>query len=118
MEIKSLLARYMFKRMSHYWTQAAANKPYTPSLISFLEQSPRPFSAEMRRNVRAMKNALEELIKRQVVSHYTATNQTDGKKIVNVSYEIYPHSKVYYGNYQSQRNREKGKSKYWFGEGY
>ncbi|MCV5513821.1 plasmid replication protein, partial [Escherichia coli] len=66
MQIRSPLARYIYKRMSHYWTQASPDSPYTPSLISFLTQSPRELSPRMPENVRAMKLALEALIKQEV----------------------------------------------------
>ncbi len=91
MQIRSPLARYIYKRMSHYWTQAHPDAPYTPSLISFLSQSPRELSPRMPENVRAMKNALEALIKQEVVSDYDANQIKEGRKIVDVRYVIRPH---------------------------
>ncbi|AEO08942.1 putative replication initiation protein (plasmid) [Buchnera aphidicola str. Ak (Acyrthosiphon kondoi)] len=65
MKIHSPLARYMYKRMSHYWIQAHQKSPYTPSLLSFLNYSPRDLSERMSENIRAMKNTLQLLIKKK-----------------------------------------------------
>ncbi|QCI25812.1 plasmid replication protein (plasmid) [Buchnera aphidicola (Sitobion avenae)] len=65
MNIHSPFARYMYKRMSHYWIQAHPKSPYTPSLISFLNYSPRDLSNRMSENIRAMKNTLQLLIKKK-----------------------------------------------------
>ena len=91
MSIRSPLARYIYKRMSHYWTQASPDAPYTPSLLSFLSQSPRELSPRMPENVRAMKNALETLIKSEVVSDYDADQIKEGRKVLDVKYVIRPH---------------------------
>lgn len=91
MQIRSPLARYIYKRMCHYWTQAHPDSPYTPSLISFLSQSPRELSPRMPENVRAMKNALDVLIKQEVVSDYDDNQIKEGRKVVDVRYVIRPH---------------------------
>ncbi len=91
MQIRSPLARYIYKRMSHYWTQASPDSPYTPSLISFLTQSPRELSPRMPENVRAMKLALEALIKQEVISDYDANQIKDGRRVIDVRYVIRPH---------------------------
>lgn len=67
MTLKSDLARYMYKRMSHYWTQASLENPYTPNLVSFLESSPRGLSDRMKENLRAMRNALTSLASKDVI---------------------------------------------------
>lgn len=90
MNFRSPLARFFFKRMSHYWTQAAVDAPYTPSLVSFLKQSPREFSDVMSVNIRAMKNALDALIKQEIISDYDAEQIKDGRKIADVRYTIRP----------------------------
>lgn len=90
MKIKSPLARFIYKRMCHYWTQASSEAPYTPSLVSFLSQSPREFSPRMADNLRAMKNALDALITEGVVSDYDANQIKDGRKITDVRYRIRP----------------------------
>lgn len=91
MQIRSPLARFIYKRMSNFWTQADPGNPYTPSLLSFLTQSPREMSPRMPENIRAMKNALDILIKEEIVRDYEATRVKDGKKIADVRYTIWPH---------------------------
>ncbi|CAM5558316.1 hypothetical protein [Eoetvoesiella caeni] len=91
MSITSRLARYMHRRMSHYWTQASENDPYTLSLVTFLEQSPRGLSKLMAENIRAMKSALTALINHKIVSTYDEERIKKGRSIVDVKYAIYPH---------------------------
>lgn len=91
MEIPSPLARFIYKRMSHYWTQASLSNPYTPALVSFLSQSPRGLSDDMYSNTRAMNNALKVLIKHKVVSRYDEDIQRVKRKVIDIRYKIYPH---------------------------
>lgn len=94
MEIRSPLARYIYKRMTHYWTQASTTAPYTPSLISFLKQSPRELSPRMAENTRAMRNALDVLIKHKVVSDYDTNEVKEGRRLLDVHYVIRPHEEL------------------------
>lgn len=91
MQIRSPLARYMYKRMSHYWVQAHKLSPYTPSLISFLNCSSRELSVRISENIRAMKNALDILIKKKVINSYKSNKKKYGRKIIDVKYVIIPH---------------------------
>lgn len=45
----------------------------------------------MPENVRAMKLALEALIKQEVISDYDANQIRDGRKVIDVRYVIRPH---------------------------
>ncbi|WP_187306309.1 plasmid replication protein [Buchnera aphidicola] len=92
MQIHSPLARYMYKRMSHYWTQAHEKLPYTPSLISFLNYSSRESSKRISENIRAMKNALDLLIKKKIINYYQKKEKKNGKKIIDIKYIITPHA--------------------------
>lgn len=91
MEIRSPLARYIYKRMSHYWTQASPKLPYTPSLVTFLRQSPRDLSPRMSENIRAMKQALDVLVEQEVICEYVAEPVKEGRKVIDVRYTILPH---------------------------
>lgn len=112
MQIKSALARYIYKRMSHYWTQASLDAPYTPSLVSFLSQSSRELSPNMSSNVRAMKNALTALINQNVVSHYEENVIKEGKKFIDVRYKIFPSEsfvkQIKAANHQAKQTAIKG----------
>lgn len=91
MQINSPLARFLYKRMCHYFTHASSTMPYCTHLVGFLNQSPRGLSARMSENTRAMKNALEALIKHKVVSHYHEEQLKSGRSVLDVMYTIYPH---------------------------
>ncbi len=94
MELRSPLARYIYKRMAQYWTQASAENPYTPKLVSFLEQSPRGLTKRMSENLRAMRNALDILEKHEVIARYDEVKEMKGKqKVIDATYWIYPHPK-------------------------
>lgn len=94
MAIKSPLARYIHKRMSHHWSQASANHPYTPRLVSFLNGSPRGLTKRMKDNLKAMKNALDILKEHDVIERYDDTDRIkDGNKILDVNFKIYPTDK-------------------------
>lgn len=92
MDIRSPLARFFYKRMAQYWTQASDSNPYQPSLVAFLEQSPRGLTSKMGENLRAMRSALDTLKKHQVISRYDEDKVLKGKqKVVDARYTIYPH---------------------------
>lgn len=91
MEISSPLAGYIYKRMVQCWTQASKNNPYTFKLISFLEKSPRGLTARMSENLRAIRTALDVLIKRDVIETYGGSKILQGKqKVINAEYTLYP----------------------------
>ena len=90
MTIRSQLARHMFKRMSHYWIQASAENPYTFGLLNCLQQSPRGLSPRMSENIRAMKNAIQELIDKDVLVCSEQDVSKKGKSIVDIKISLYP----------------------------
>lgn len=95
MGLKSDLARYIYKRLSHYWTQASLKHPYQPKLVSFLEQSPRGLSERMKDNMRAMRTALKSLVDQNVIlPNWTETmikDDNDKRITKDIQFEIYPH---------------------------
>lgn len=92
MDIRSALARFFYKRMTQYWIQAGDRHPYTPSLLTFMGQSPRGLSGSMREDLRAMRNALKSLEKNKVILRYEEEKVLQGKqKVIDAKYRIYPH---------------------------
>ncbi|MGO3444622.1 MAG: hypothetical protein ACTINA_14130 [Pseudoalteromonas distincta] len=92
MDIKSPLARFFYKRMAQYWTQASDKHPYQPNLVAFLEQSPRGLTKKMGENLRAMRSALSSLQKHKVILDYEEVKVLQGKqKVTDAKYTIYPH---------------------------
>ncbi|WP_343192402.1 plasmid replication protein [Buchnera aphidicola] len=91
MQIRSPLARYIYKRMSHYWRQANIMSPYTLSLFNFLKCSSRILSIRISENIRAMKNSLTILIEKKIINTYNTIKIKSNRKIVDVKYIIFPH---------------------------
>lgn len=88
--MKHSLARWIFKRMSHYWTQASATHPYSYSLVSYLQSSPRGLTKDMSENRRAMNRALDALKMHNVVSHYEMEQIKDGRRLIDIQYRVFP----------------------------
>lgn len=94
MQIRSSLARYIYKRMSHYWTQASEHNPYEFKVVSYLEASPRGLSVRMKDNLRAIRNALDELKKRDVLQDYylePIKSKEDRRVTKDAEVRCYPH---------------------------
>lgn len=106
MLMNSPLARFLHKKMSHNFKQASTDNAYTIMLVSFLTNSERGLSNRMPENVRAMKNALECLIKYEVVDHYEAIKITKGSATLDVKYIIYPHKKFISDVIQANKNKK------------
>ncbi len=94
MALKSDLARYMFKRMSHYWAQAALNAPYEFKLVTFLSSTPRGLSEKMKDNLRAVRNALKVLVEGDVIlpewSEMLIKDPNDKRVTVNAEFALLP----------------------------
>lgn len=93
MSIKAYLARWIFRRMSHYWTQASMSHPYSFGLVTYLSSSPRGLSPDMSQNRRAMNMALDTLIEHEVVSHYELERITEGRRLIDIKYRVFPTEK-------------------------
>lgn len=95
MGLRSDLARYIFKRLSHYWIQASLENPYQPKLVSFLEQSPRGLSVRMKDNLRAMRTALKSLAEQKVIlfdwNEFMIKDEKDKRVLKDVQFDLYPH---------------------------
>jgi hypothetical protein len=95
MGLKSDLARYMFKRMSHYWTQASLDHPYNFKLVPFLTGSPRGLSPRMKDNMRAMRTALNALVEEKVIlpgwEEEMIKDVNDRRINVDVAFAVLPH---------------------------
>ncbi|MFA4834499.1 MAG: replication protein [Dehalococcoidia bacterium] len=95
MGLKSDLARYMFKRMSHYWTQASLDHPYNLKLVSFLTGSPRGLSPRMKDNMRAMRSALKALVDEKVLlpdwDEEVIKDANDRRITLDVAFAMLPH---------------------------
>ena len=94
MALKSDLARYMFKRLSHYWAQAALDAPYGFKLVTFLSSTPRGLSEKMKDNLRAVRNALKVLVEGDVIMpewHEVLIKDPNDKRVtINAEFALRP----------------------------
>jgi hypothetical protein len=92
MKLKNHLARWLFKHLSHHYTQADWDTPYTTMHSTIVGNSYLVNNAQRRDQVRYVRQALDELIgKANVVSHYQSQVITGHrKKIEDVKYIISP----------------------------
>lgn len=94
MSITNELARYMYKRMSHYYTYAEPGKPYGFKLKSFLSGTPRGLSKRMKADLEAMRRALKWLIEKEIVDSYQeimVKNPKDRRSTLDAEYVVEPH---------------------------
>lgn len=93
MRLKKVIARHLFKRMSHHYTQASLDKPYTILLSTVIRLFGLTSYKDTRNNWRQLKEALEELKTADVVLSYEQVNVYDEKrknKIADVKITIKP----------------------------
>lgn len=91
--LKSVIARQLFKRMSHHYKQASEKFPYT-ILLSTMD---RDFGLEKRKQLRnrlgEAREALQEMIEKKVIKSYKESlimNSRSLRKIEDVSFELTP----------------------------
>lgn len=93
MSISSPLAREIHKRLTSVYFQASNFTPYTRTLKSFLEESARGLHENMSQNVRALKRALDLLVKMDVLARYESKVLKKGRFIENITYVLWPSEK-------------------------
>lgn len=91
MELKNHLARWLFKRLSHNYTQASMLNPYTIKLSTIVRDSALVNAKRMRDKVRYVDAALNELKNRAVLLHYKKESiEGERKRIEEVIYILTP----------------------------
>lgn len=91
--LKSVIARQLFKRMSHHYKQASEKFPYTIRLSTM----DRDFGLEKRKQqrdrFREAREALQEMVGNKVLKSYKeeqVLNPRNSRKIEDVSFELVP----------------------------
>jgi hypothetical protein len=94
MDIELMLGRWLFKRLSHNFTQAKyLNNAYTIRASTIIRDSGLLNSSIMRQNFHSIDAALQELKTQQIISFFKKTivsDSYDRRKIADISYEIMP----------------------------
>lgn len=91
MSYKRVLARWFHKRLSHNYTQASPNDPYTIKLSTILRDSGMTSYKNLRDNNIKVKKALNEMKEKEVLEKYDIHLTLQGRKIVEAKFTIYPH---------------------------
>lgn len=94
MGYKSVIARQMHKRLTHFFTQAGISTKYTIMLSSLIRDFGLTAYGKLPQNLRDVESALEELINMQVIIKYECQRIPDVKrknKIADYKIVISPH---------------------------
>lgn len=87
------LSRWIYRRMINRFRQASATETYSLSFSELQQSSGLLEQANDRSNRRKVSDSLQELITKGVINEYSSTEKKDGKKIIDVVYEITPSPK-------------------------
>lgn len=92
MRLSSYLPKYIYNRLITNWRQASVANEYSFRLNNFIEQSCREPSKTIHSDIRAMRNALNELIGKEVIESYSEEFIRENRKAVDVRFSLIPHS--------------------------
>lgn len=90
MAYKRNLARWLHKRMSHHYTQAAWNNSYSIMLTTIIRDSGITRYKKLKDNLWEIRKALDEMVKRNVISLVKEEKRYHGRKILDVKFTLRP----------------------------
>ncbi|MDP3362371.1 MAG: hypothetical protein Q8S52_09645 [Methylobacter sp.] len=93
MGFKTQIARWLYKRLAHYYTNAGMDSPITLSLATIQDESGMLVRARMNDAVREFEGVLQKLKKKNVFVSFSRVNEIRGakNKILDIVYRAYPH---------------------------
>lgn len=94
MSLKSVIARQLHKRMSHHYTQASWQHPYTINLLTVIRDFGLTRYEKLPNNLRDVMSALEEMKKSDIILSYQVEKITDEKrrnKLLDAQLTLLPH---------------------------
>jgi hypothetical protein len=94
MTLKSVIARQLHKRMSHHYTQASWQHPYTINLLTVIRDFGLTRYAKLPNNLRDVVAALEEMKKSDIILSYQVEKIIDTKrrnKLLDAQLTLLPH---------------------------
>lgn len=77
MSLSNVIARQLFKRMSHHYTQASHDRTYTIALSTMIRDFGLTAYTEVRNNLREVVKAMEELKAKDVILEYIIKKTVD-----------------------------------------
>lgn len=109
MSLKSVIARQLYKRMSHNYTQASITNPYGIMLRTIIRDIGLTVYEKLPNNMRDVLAAIEELKSAEVILSCDVQKVTDPNnrgKLLDAKFIIYPHPN--FSNEQKNANRRAG----------
>lgn len=94
MSLKSVIARQLHKRMSHHYTQASWQHPYTINLLTVIRDFGLTRYEKLPHNLRDVLAALEEMKRSDIILSYEVEKITDPKrrnKLLDAQLTLLPH---------------------------
>lgn len=105
MKLRNFIARQLFKRMSHYYTQAHSDKTYHILLSTMIRDFGLKEYERLRDNLREVIQALKELEAKEVIQSYSVEKREDPNnrnQLIDAKFTIQTHLKfdatAYYAN--------------------
>ncbi len=89
MQCKDQLSGWIYRRLINHYRQAGLDNSYH-TLFSSLGESGLLQQGTPRDNRKKALNALETLVKKEVLERYTCTEKKEGRRICDVKYTMYP----------------------------
>jgi hypothetical protein len=90
MTYKKNLARWLHKRMSHLYIQAAWNNSYSIMLTTIIRDSGMKRYEKLKDNLREVRKVFNEMIKKNVLSGIKEEKRFSGRKVIDVKFTIKP----------------------------
>lgn len=109
MTFKSVIARQLHKRMSHHYTQASWQLPYTINLLTIIRNFGLTKYEKLPNNLRDVIAALKEMQQADVIMSYQVDKITDERrrnKLLDAQFTLTPHAN-FIGS-QKAANKRKG----------
>lgn len=109
MSFKSVIARQLYKRMSHHYVQASWQNPYTINLLTIIRDFGLTAYKKLPNNLRDVLTALEEMKKADVIMEYKVEKITDERrrnKLLDAQLSMLPHPS--FSGAQKAANKRKG----------
>ncbi|HEX2839944.1 hypothetical protein [Hyphomicrobium sp.] len=92
MDLKSPLARWLHKRLSHEYTNAHLSHPYSILFSTIARDSGLLHNCRPSANLQTVERALDELKERRVLWTYSAERRDEKTAILDVLFTLTPHS--------------------------
>lgn len=92
MDLKSPLARWLHKRLSHEYTNAHLSHPYSILFSTIARDSGLLHNCRPSANLQTVERALDELKERRVLWTYSAERRNEKTAILDVLFTLTPHS--------------------------